>query len=108
MTAPMLFLLCAAVLLVGTALLTAVLIRRGERPRRERSRDAPLPQPADATAASAQAPVGTSSGGDGDRLRTVLLSRMSHDLRSPLNSVITLSQLLTDGNAGPLSAEQRS
>jgi CheY-like chemotaxis protein len=138
MTAPMLFLLCAAVLLVGTALITAVLIRRGERPRRDRRRAArlaaetlaaapvsgeagaavqgsapddtnraPLPAPVEAPAA---APVEQPAvkGGDNDRLRNVLLSRMSHDLRSPLNSVITLSQLLNDGNAGPLSAEQRS
>jgi CheY-like chemotaxis protein len=32
---------------------------------------------------------------------------MSHDLRSPLNSVVTLSQLLAEGNAGPLSVDQR-
>jgi CheY-like chemotaxis protein len=32
--------------------------------------------------------------------------RMSHDLRSPLNSVVTLSALLAEGNAGPLSIEQ--
>ena len=32
---------------------------------------------------------------------------MSHDFRSPLNSVVTLSELLRDGNAGPLSIEQR-
>jgi signal transduction histidine kinase len=41
------------------------------------------------------------------RLDSVLIARMSHDLRSPLNSVVTLSELLRDGNAGPLSIEQR-
>ncbi len=96
MTAPMLFLLCAALLLVGTVVITAVLIRRGERPRRER----PL-----ATTPESDA---IRHDGDEDRLRSVLLSRMSHDLRSPLNSVITLSQLLAEGGAGPLSSDQRS
>jgi len=42
-----------------------------------------------------------------DRLRNLLVSKMSHDLRTPLNSIITLSQLMFDGNAGPLSFEQR-
>jgi signal transduction histidine kinase/CheY-like chemotaxis protein len=42
-----------------------------------------------------------------DRMRNLLLSRMSHDLRSPLNSVITLSQLMLEGSAGPLVLEQR-
>jgi signal transduction histidine kinase/CheY-like chemotaxis protein len=42
-----------------------------------------------------------------DRMRNLLLSRMSHDLRSPLNSVITLSQLLLEGSAGALVLEQR-
>jgi signal transduction histidine kinase/CheY-like chemotaxis protein len=42
-----------------------------------------------------------------DRMRNLLLSRMSHDLRSPLNSVITLSQLLLEGSAGALMLEQR-
>ena len=79
-------------------MITAVLIRRTDRPYRERARaaDAPLP------------PRAAGGPGDPDRLRTVLLSRMSHDLRSPLNSVITLSQLLSDGSAGPLTNQQRS
>src|SRR5262245_43737439 len=42
-----------------------------------------------------------------DQLRNLLLSRMSHDLRTPLNSVITLSQLLGEGNVGALTLEQR-
>jgi CheY-like chemotaxis protein len=98
MTTPMLFVLCAVVLLAGTVLITAVLIRRSDRPYRERARGADTPLPR-------QAGAGPS---DPDRLRTVLLSRMSHDLRSPLNSVITLSQLLADGSAGPLTNQQRS
>jgi CheY-like chemotaxis protein/signal transduction histidine kinase len=42
-----------------------------------------------------------------DQLRNLLVSKMSHDIRTPLNSVITLSQLLGEGNAGPLSGDQR-
>jgi two-component system sensor histidine kinase/response regulator len=42
-----------------------------------------------------------------DQLRNLLVSKMSHDIRTPLNSVITLSQLLNEGNAGALSLEQR-
>jgi signal transduction histidine kinase/CheY-like chemotaxis protein len=42
-----------------------------------------------------------------DRQRNQLMAKMSHDLRTPLNSVITLSQLLFEGNAGPLAFEQR-
>ena len=98
MNTPMLFVLCAAVLLVGTAVITAVLIRRTDRPYRERARAADTPL----------APRVAGGPADPDRLRTVLLSRMSHDLRSPLNSVITLSQLLADGTAGPLTNQQRS
>jgi signal transduction histidine kinase/CheY-like chemotaxis protein len=55
------------------------------------------------------APEGPSASADGaeaDRQRNLLLMRMSHDLRSPLNSVVTLSALLAEGNAGPLSIEQ--
>src|SRR4051812_42281692 len=48
MTVPMLFLLCAALLLVGTVLITAVLIRRGERPRRERPLATPVASEANA------------------------------------------------------------
>jgi CheY-like chemotaxis protein len=98
MTTPMLFVLCAAVLLVGTVFITAVLIRRSDRPYRERARAADTPLPRHPGAGP----------NDPDRLRTVLLSRMSHDLRSPLNSVITLSQLLAGGSAGPLTNQQRS
>ncbi len=32
--------------------------------------------------------------------------RLSHDLRAPLGSVVTLCQLLLDGDAGPLSMKQ--
>jgi len=45
-------------------------------------------------------------GAEAERLRNLLLMRMSHDLRSPLNSVVTLSELLREGNAGSLSTDQ--
>ena len=38
--------------------------------------------------------------------RDALLLRLSHDLRAPLGSVVTLCQLLLDGDAGPLSMKQ--
>jgi signal transduction histidine kinase/CheY-like chemotaxis protein len=41
-----------------------------------------------------------------ERLRNLLISKLSHDVRTPLNSMITLSQLLADGSTGPLSADQ--
>lgn len=41
-----------------------------------------------------------------EQVRNVLLSKMNHDIRTPLNAIITLSGLLVEGNAGPLSVEQ--
>jgi len=41
-----------------------------------------------------------------ERSRNLLISKLSHDVRTPLNSVITLSQLLADGSTGDLSADQ--
>lgn len=88
-------LLWTGALFIGTAIIALVLVRRtgpGRSPVVETA--APLP-PQQETAERA------------DRLRSLLLTRMSHDLRTPLNSVITLSQLLAEGNAGALSNEQR-
>jgi signal transduction histidine kinase/CheY-like chemotaxis protein len=82
------------VLVVGSAVIAALLVRRALIARRP---DAPAIGDRPAAAQSDHS----------DRLRNLLLSRMSHDLRSPLNSVVTLSELLRDGNAGPLSIEQR-
>jgi two-component system, sensor histidine kinase and response regulator len=45
---------------------------------------------------------------EADRLKSELLSIVSHDLRTPLTSVIGYLELLGDDEAGPLSAEQQS
>ncbi|HET6148996.1 MAG TPA: hybrid sensor histidine kinase/response regulator [Polyangia bacterium] len=42
-----------------------------------------------------------------ERFRNLLISKLSHDVRTPLNSMITLSQLLADGSGGPLSGDQQ-
>lgn len=42
-----------------------------------------------------------------DELKSKFLSNMSHEFRSPLNSILALAGLLTDESDGPLNAEQR-
>jgi len=44
---------------------------------------------------------------EGDRIKSQFLANMSHDLRSPLNSVLGFSELLLRGIDGELTAEQR-
>ncbi len=41
------------------------------------------------------------------RLRSQLLSNVSHEFRTPLNSIIGLSDVMADGSDGPITAEQR-
>jgi PAS domain S-box-containing protein len=45
---------------------------------------------------------------EADQLRSELLSIVSHDLRTPLTSVIGYLELLDDEETGPLNAEQQS
>jgi signal transduction histidine kinase/CheY-like chemotaxis protein len=42
-----------------------------------------------------------------DEMKTRFLSNMTHEFRTPLNSVLALSQLLLDEMDGPLAEEQR-
>src|SRR6476659_2155135 len=42
-----------------------------------------------------------------ERLRKSLRSRLSHDLRTPLNSIISLSQLMIEDQSTSLSPDQR-
>jgi signal transduction histidine kinase len=44
---------------------------------------------------------------DADRVKTQFLASMSHDLRSPLNSVLGFSELLSRGLEGELSPDQK-
>jgi signal transduction histidine kinase len=41
------------------------------------------------------------------RMRTQFLASMSHDLRSPLNSILGFAHLIENGSEGPITREQR-
>jgi len=90
-----------AALLPGTAVIVLVLVKR-----------AAASHDHDLEARSIEPPAAAHNGGarsgDGSDLsQDLLLLRMSHDLRSPLGSLVTLCQLLVEGDAGPLSMKQR-
>jgi signal transduction histidine kinase len=42
-----------------------------------------------------------------DRLKSLILSNLSHELRSPLHRILAFAQSLEDGVAGPLAGRQR-
>ena len=87
--------LVGVVLVGGTLLLAALVAQR----RADRVRNA--------------APEAAETGNAGEldeaeeRLRLGLRSRLSHEMRTPLNSIITLSQLLIEDEKGALKPDQR-
>jgi signal transduction histidine kinase len=95
-----------AALLPGTAVIVLVLVKRAAGARESEMRNAgPRVSGPDGNAA---APDGAARAGNGAALSSdLLLLRMSHDLRGPLGSQVTLCQLLVEGDAGPLSMKQR-
>src|SRR4051794_31428256 len=91
-----------AALLPGTAVIVLVLVKRAAA-----SQDLNGVRPIADAAQPAQAGGSAQSGNGSNRSHDLLLLRMSHDLRSPLGSLVTLCQLLVEGDAGPLSMKQR-
>jgi signal transduction histidine kinase/CheY-like chemotaxis protein len=96
-----------AALLPGTAVIVLVLVRRAAASNDGDQNDDARPK-IDAAPRPAAAHDGGGQDGNGSDLsHDLLLLRMSHDLRSPLGSLVTLCQLLVEGDAGPLSMKQR-
>jgi len=96
-----------AALLPGTAVIVLVLVKRAatSHDNDHQGDDAP---PSHGVAHPPGGHNGGAQDGNGSDLsQDLLLLRMSHDLRSPLGSLVTLCQLLVEGDAGPLSMKQR-
>jgi signal transduction histidine kinase/CheY-like chemotaxis protein len=93
--------IAAAALLVGSAVIALAIVRQAAR---RLDVAAPGRDEGDGARTLPDAATIRSAGTADDR--DALLLRMSHDLRAPLGSVVTLCQLLLDGDAGPLSIKQ--
>jgi CheY-like chemotaxis protein len=96
-----------AALLPGTAVIVLVLVKRAATSRDQESHGDDAPSKAQADPLPAAHDGGGQKGNGSDLSHDLLLLRMSHDLRSPLGSLVTLCQLLVEGDAGPLSMKQR-
>ena len=94
-----------AALLIGTAVIALVLVKRAAS-RGMTTTEVPPPEARAATATQLAAANGTNGNGHASQSSDLLLLRLSHDLRGPLGSVVTLCQLLKEGEAGPLSMKQ--
>ncbi len=107
MTASALAAIWIAALLPGTAVIVLVLVKRAATSRDQHNRtDDAQPKPGAVPPPAAHNDGGQDGNGT-DLSHDLLLLRMSHDLRSPLGSLVTLCQLLVEGDAGPLSMKQR-
>lgn len=99
--------IAATALLAGSALLALALVKQSAQRRAAADPPVELPGPRSGNGAAhpgnGGAPPGAAATPDD---RDALLLRLSHDLRAPLGSVVTLCQLLLDGDAGPLSMKQ--
>ena len=93
MSVPLAITIAAVALLAGSVVIALAVVKQTAR------RHVPALAPA-----LAPTPAVTDGAGRDDR--DALLLRLSHDLRAPLGSVVTLCQLLLDGDAGPLSMKQ--
>lgn len=94
MSVPLATTIVAAAVLAGSVVIALALVKQTARRRAAPVAPGPIATP----------PSGERASRAEDR--DALLLRLSHDLRAPLGSVVTLCQLLLDGDAGPLSMKQ--
>lgn len=93
--------LAVAALFAGTVVITLALVKQTAQ-----RRAAPAAAVSRAETALDGAPPAAARTPERGDDRDALLLRLSHDLRAPLGSAVTLCQLLLDGDAGPLSIKQ--
>jgi CheY-like chemotaxis protein len=96
-----------AALLPGTAVIVLVLVKRAAGSRESEAHVPAVPAAPPVASADGARMTRGNVGNGADLSRDLLLLRMSHDLRGPLGSLVTLCQLLAEGDAGPLSMKQR-